>query len=384
MRPLLTIMALGMIPLSSDAGTYPVVAYSTRHNISSHASAVCIGHCKGRHVFLTNKHTMRDMDRIQVSFGNGWSPGYKITPSSTSSDLLSFEVRDEREWKSYDLIENPPNGIEVAACGYSSRKKFCFNGIYRTDGVRSKTRQLVQSGDSGGPILTRGFTHSFMVGLIWGHDSEKTRFVSSQECCRHLKQVYGSHPDCITYETATQKYCPPGGCPTYVPPFYRRYERIEPRIFSPPRVERYEERQGSQSVPPPEPPPPPTASSPNNKSLIQAEVRKWLDKNIDRIRGEAGPAGPSGERGAPGVAGTFTDADATAVADILANRHREALRGSPGHAGPVGSPGKHGRTGSVTVVVRNKNSGQKETYEDLEIGSTVVVDVDQFEVTHSQ
>jgi hypothetical protein len=159
-------------------------------------------------------------------------------------DVASFTVKTGR-WEKIRILSDVPNGTQAVVCGYTrSRKHFCFQGVIQNGQVLARG-QHVWPGDSGGPVIVKGQDELFLAGLIYGYGVEDRNswFASAAQISDHIKTYYGRTPRCVPW---SQSRCPlpnPGGY---------RYERIDPQLLSPPRIERFEFT--PEAPEPPEPP----------------------------------------------------------------------------------------------------------------------------------
>ena len=246
---ILLFLLLVMASPASNAQTYEI-----RDSQGGAASAVCLGIMRDedrtnpRWVFVTNRHFFRDRDR-RIWIGgpdSKWHSGGDVRISTDQRiDVASFTVETGR-WEKIRILSDVPNGTQAVVCGYTmKRKNFCFQGVIQGDRVLARG-QHVLPGDSGGPVMVQGQDELFLAGLIYGYGVEdrNTWFATASQISSHVQTYYGRTPRCVPW---SQSRCPlpqPGGY---------RYERIEPQLLSPPRVERYE-----FTPPPPEPPEPPS------------------------------------------------------------------------------------------------------------------------------
>ena len=310
MSRLILILAF-VLPSIAAAETYPV-----RDSSGGQASAVCVGvmydggRANPRWIFLTNRHVVTHRGRtvkLWVGSDDGkWLRGESIRASEIKEhDVASFTVpRSAGEFRKVRLVEGVPDRSKVTVCGYSrQRAKFCLDGRLTGDIVTAGGRHAEQ-GDSGGSVLLKESGKSYLAGLTWAYGEDKsTHVVTAKACCEHLKWAYGAQPNAVQWHRQGNG-CPNGRCTIHPQPPRPgiRYERIEPQMFSPPRIERYEEYPFPQTIPPP---PEPTEPGPPAVpvSEIERAVERWMEKNSDKIRGPVGSSGQDGAAGDRGLAG---------------------------------------------------------------------------------
>ena len=266
------LLAIAILSSALHAQTYQI-----RGSNGGLASAVCLGVMRDetrknpRWVFLTNRHFFRDNPRVWVGGEDkAWHTGQDVRVSSDQRiDLASFTVVTG-EFKKIRVLQDVPNGTRAVVCGYTpSRKHFCFQGVIQNGQVLARG-QHVWPGDSGGPVIVKGQDELFLAGLIYGYGikDRNSWFASAAQISNHIQTSYGRTPRCVPW---SQSRCPlpkPGGY---------RYERIDPQLLSPPRVERFEFT--PEAPEPPEPPDPP--------SVDIHMLAEYLMKNYSaELRGE--------------------------------------------------------------------------------------------------
>jgi len=436
-RQLLALLLLALVPSVAIAETYPVQAIGD--GFRNKASGTCVGTLQNdSYVFLSNKHVIENTSALYIHDGNDWHRAINVERSD-KSDLISFEVK-KGNWKTTRLVEDVPNRVPVEVCGYSDRRNFCFDAVFYEDVVVAKNKQHVIQGDSGGAIVVEGEKKNYVAGIIYAYDdSNNTRFVSTADCCQLLRRVYGRNSQyCQTYT----QICPGGSCPQQLPQRnippgqYREYERYTPPgLFRPPNIERYRER-GPDPVPRPErrPKPQPTPDVDKDQvtviirnilkndtvvqnivrseveQAVQAEVRRYFTENADEFKGEDGKDGVDGEDGLDGLHGNDADCkcdgdsgckcedgnsgqlsiDIDKLAATIVKNFGTQLKGEDGEHGEdgvdgaTGGVGPVGPPGTVNVIIQRKNeSTPDDSYNDLVSGSTVVVELERYEVVRT-
>ena len=346
------LFALVVVATAAQAETYPV-----RNDHGGAASAVCVGKYErngvSEFVFLTNRHVVGNSQSPQLWVGNDdkrWHEATRIRRSSNERvDIASFSVATGN-WRRTYLASEVPDGTQVTVCGYSTeRDSFCFDGVMRGDTVRAADGTSVLPGDSGGAVLVRGPSGVYVAGVPWAYSfnssdtrrqHRETMIVPASDCFNHLNRVYGANPRCVPW---SQVQCPPGAryCPLPKPPPGRiRHERIEPRLFAPPRIERYEYDPSPDSGPVI---PPPSLSEAEIRDFVRDEIRQYMADNpqtaevkinvgqlagilaeqyADQLRGIPGPPGPPGQDGLPGKPGARGDDGRNADVDLSSIERR--------------------------------------------------------------
>lgn len=309
--------------------------YEVRNARGDAASAVCIGvmsnqdksNLGSRWVFVTNKHLFQNVKENRVWVGAAdkkWHEGSGVHLSDNACDIASFTV-STGQFDKIRILKEVPNGIQAIVCGYTSkRNNFCFRGIIQNDKVLANGKHVLP-GDSGGAVMVKGREEVFLAGLVYGYgvDDRNTLFVTTSELRRHIQKSYGCDPRCVPWSNSQ--------CP--LPKGSYRYERIDPKVFSPPRIERYEFVPDSESevfeppkgMPPPKPPKPPSLSTAEIRKIITHAVDQWFIDNASKIKGSPGKDGESGKT--PKI-------DIQMLAEYIIENYSKEIQGPPGQEAP--------------------------------------------------
>ncbi len=196
--------------------------------ISGTGACAFVGNISDRSVYLTAAHNLNGNPAVYVGYaGHWWQARIVYKCYQESVDYAIIETQKIPSDRCFKIAERQPdNGMDAVAYGYS-------NGIYNVRTLRAKIRvnrsgrffsKIVAQGDSGGPIVVKGQ----IVGIIKGHDYEKTIYTDSALIRTELLRIYGTLPGCgssvIVLENEPRKPESP------VPEYNQEIEALESEI----------------------------------------------------------------------------------------------------------------------------------------------------------
>ena len=336
--------------------------------VEEKGTAVAIYSNERGSILLTCKHVVQAApESVWIKSDGDWHQCHSVQFHPTE-DVAVMETTTRL--KATPLTDAVPDGSEVVVDGagpalHGTNEEWYFRGVALSDGIHNTSGLAVIHGDSGGPVYVRTAAGRYSVGGIAygcrGHVPGKRR------------SDHRGH-DAITLYTPCSaflpwietQYCPQGNCPIQI----RRQviQPLGPLGFprGPARVIGIAEPVPQQYVPAP------------SQQQPEPGVRPMPDPIS--VTGPRGPAGPQGPRGEPGL--SVTQEQVEAVVNAWLDSNVDRLRG------PAGPPGRDGAAvdsagleSRVTTLERRPfriilaSEGRVIDDETYEAGAPVVLDL---------
>ena len=306
----LVVLAAIVLACSTACGQTYEITVRDRSNQVSKGSAVCVGRglAQGQWVFLTAGHVLNGGHVATVE-------GHRVNNVrfARGKDLASFEI-GSGEFEKTAIVKDWPDGINAQVCGFgAAREAFCFEGSitrYSEGGRIWARNQHTVPGDSGGAVMIQTGQRRCLAGVHWGYGCQAGRcdseFVTSEQICQHLTQVYGDCPDCRQW-----------------PQVIQRPQQQRPQVLPQPRL----------------PTPPSVVVAP-----CQDDIRRMVAEYMRANPVQSGRDGADGTDGRNGVDGRTPDVDYPRIVGSVLEAMPRPRDGVDGH------PRRDGQSVSVSQV----------------------------------